>query len=155
MIPTKPVMDLWAALYRMDAMIAGEAGDLGLPFSSSLTFRDFIFLTAIAANEGCSVSKLATLSHVSRPTATVRVNTLVEKGLVRKTKSEEDKRTVYLGLTESASKALDWEECRLSEFLEGLKERHGQERLNDFLTMAEELSVMITEFSNRNLNEVR
>lgn len=134
MISARPVMDLWAAFYRMDILF-----DDG----PTMSFRDILYLTAIASSGGCTVSELAQKAGVSKPSVTVRINSLVDKGLVTKTRSDSDRRTVRLELTELAAGILDEEESRISEFLGRLVDEHGEENVRAFLSMADELASMI------------
>ncbi len=66
----------------------------------SLSYADLLQLFIINHKENMTVSELATRLNLSRPATTQKVNELEKQGLVKKTISQEDKRVVFLSLTD-------------------------------------------------------
>lgn len=63
---------------------------------TSISYKDALFLDTISEMEGCTLSRLAEAACVTKPTATVRVNRLVDRGMVRRIRDQEDGRRAYL-----------------------------------------------------------
>lgn len=57
-----------------------------------LTYKEMMYLYLIDLTEDCTVSKLADMINVSLPAVTKRINSLEERGLVQRTRSEGDGR---------------------------------------------------------------
>lgn len=149
--PVKPIMDLWAAFYRLDAALVV---DDRFGISTRMTFRDYLYLVMIDSNEECTVSKLAAMTRVSKPSVTARVDGLVERGLVTRTRSEDDKRVVRLELTERAAESVNREREVISYLLDGLAEEHGEDSVREFLVMADELASKIWEFGDNGGDDI-
>lgn len=110
---------------------------------SNISFKDALFLDTIAETEGCTMSKLAEIACVTKPTATVRIDRLEERGLVRRVRDEEDGRRTHLELTEDVRTVYRFEEEQLQTLVTWLEERHGEERVGDFLDMVSEATAFM------------
>ncbi len=72
----------------------------------------------------CSVSELATAKNISRPAISQAVDVLVNKGLLTRTQSKQDRRFVDLALTPAGDELLDtvyketrdWMKSHMTEF---------------------------------------
>lgn len=71
----------------------------------NLTINEIHFLEAVGAGckKGCTVSRLAAMLGVSKPSVTVMVNKLGKKGYLEKLSSQEDGRSVKVVLTHEGS----------------------------------------------------
>ena len=71
----------------------------------NLTINEIHFLEAVGAGcrKGCTVSKLAAMLGVSKPSVTVMVSKLEKKGFLEKLQSQEDGRSVKVVLTREGS----------------------------------------------------
>ena len=71
----------------------------------NLTINEIHFLEAVGAGcrKGCTVSKLAAMLGVSKPSVTVMVSKLEKKGFLEKLQSQEDGRSVKVMLTREGS----------------------------------------------------
>lgn len=72
----------------------------------SLTALEVLCLDLIQGMESPTQTEFAKYINISKPNATYRVNTLEEKGYLRKIQSEEDGRIFYLELTDKAKELL-------------------------------------------------
>lgn len=72
----------------------------------NLTISELHLLEVIGkyGDDGASISDIANELSFTLPTITVAINKLAKKGYVTKTKSEEDKRMVYVTLTKMGQK---------------------------------------------------
>src|SRR5574344_914703 len=72
---------------------------------SKMSYNDTLYLDVIKYTEKCTVSKLADMLHVTKPTITSKVNELYAKGYLIKTRSEDDGRVVFLSLSNKSDPA--------------------------------------------------
>ena len=70
---------------------------IGEPFQ--LRRLDFTILMLVAANPGVTQRQMSQALDVSAPRLTIAVDKLEERGLVNRTRSEEDRRMQYIALT--------------------------------------------------------
>ncbi|MBQ3320404.1 MAG: MarR family transcriptional regulator [Spirochaetia bacterium] len=71
-----------------------------------LSINEIHFLEAVGSGckGGCTISALADLLHISKPSVTVMVNKLESKGFLKKNPSTEDGRSVKVVLTRDGAK---------------------------------------------------
>lgn len=67
--------------------------------------NDLHNIEAIGLGKGSTMSAIAEKRHVTAGTLTTAMNSLVKKGYVTRERSEEDRRVVYIRLTEKGEKA--------------------------------------------------
>ena len=79
------------------AIITSEFGDL--------TNNDMHVIEAIGIDEPKNMSTIARALSVTVGTLTISMNSLVKKGYVERTRSEEDRRVVLVSLSEKGEKA--------------------------------------------------
>ena len=80
-----------------DAIITGEFEDI--------TDNDMHIIEAIGLGEGKMMSEIARVQKVTVGSLTTSMNSLVKKGYVIRERSEEDRRVVYIRLTEKGERA--------------------------------------------------
>jgi DNA-binding MarR family transcriptional regulator len=91
----------------------------------------------------CSVSELADARNISRPAVSQGVDALVNKGLVTRTQSKEDRRYVELELTPDGDALLDSVFQNTREWMRTSLERLSQEELELAVHGMEVLKKMI------------
>lgn len=69
---------------------------------SDISYLDGIYLDMILLNDGCTPSMISERLGIARSAVTVRLNRLEKEGLVTRTRSEKDKRSTVLALTDRA-----------------------------------------------------
>ena len=114
-----------------------------LPMDSNISFKDSLFLDTIAETEGCTLSKLAEIACVTRPTVTVRIDRLEERGLVRRVRDESDGRRTILELTDGVRAVYRFEEEMLQGIVSELEARHGEESVRAFIDMVSEATSLM------------
>lgn len=96
-----------------------------------------------------TVGQLVEFLNIAQPNMTYRVNSLVKKGYVKKTNSTEDKRIVYLEVTDKYKKYQELKDSYGQVVMERLKDKlskEEQEKFESILTMiSEELMFEINE----------
>jgi len=88
---------------------------------------------------GISMSKLATAKSISRPAISQAVDTLVNKGLLTRVHSTQDRRYVELALTNEGNHLLD---TVFNETREWMKERMHALTVQELTTIAEAMKIM-------------
>ncbi len=68
-------------------------------FAEGVTFRQFMILDAVAKKKELNMADLHQLLSVKKSTTTRLVNPLIQKGLLRRDKAQQDSRAVKLVLT--------------------------------------------------------
>jgi DNA-binding MarR family transcriptional regulator len=91
----------------------------------------------------CSVSELADARNISRPAVSQGVDSLVNKGLVTRTHSKEDRRYVELELTPEGNALLDSVFQNTREWMKESLERLNQEELELAIRGMEILKKMV------------
>jgi len=66
---------------------------------SQITYSQFNLIHFINDTENATITELAELMHLTKPTLTTAVNKLIKLGLVEKIPSVEDRRVQYIKLT--------------------------------------------------------
>lgn len=84
---------------EQDAIITGEFGDI--------SNNDMHIVEAIGVEEPKNMSSIAKRLSVTMGTLTTSMNSLVKKGYVNRERSEEDRRVVYISLTEKGKRAYE------------------------------------------------
>ncbi|MDO5602370.1 MAG: MarR family transcriptional regulator [Oscillospiraceae bacterium] len=103
-------MDLRDSLnrYYYD-MTVGDLIQLNRTGGGELSYNSMMYLDVISYQQmqgGCTASTLAATLHITKPAATMKVNELVKTGLVVKTRSEKDRRVIYLTVSPVVAEAL-------------------------------------------------
>lgn len=72
--------------------------------NSGLSMREVHLLEVVASGPKITISEISRAFEITMASVTVMVNKLVRKGFLKKTKSADDARTVFLALTKAGSK---------------------------------------------------
>ncbi len=102
---------------------------------SRLSYRDVMILNIINEYGRCTVSGLAELTNVTKPTITVRIKGLEEKGFVRRTRSDTDHRVIYIELTDEMSECYRMDSEYFQRISAMIEDRFGVEGLSAFSEM--------------------
>ena len=108
--------------------------------SFGLSYHSLLYLNVIASVPDCTVSRLADMLGITTPGITEKVNGLVQKGLVEKTRSQEDRRVFRLALRPDVRDMYaSWD--HFSEKLEArLLEKYSKEDMALFCTILRDIA---------------
>lgn len=129
--PKRTVRRLYFALSQMELGLASG--------SDNVSYRDVLYLDLIVSTPDCTVSKIADMLRVSRPAVTTRVNSLVEQGLVVKTKSPDDERVNILTVSDSTNEVYAEEGRVIDRAMSRLVRRYPPESMDMFCEMLDSL----------------
>lgn len=79
-----------------------------------------------------SVNEFANFIHVSSPNAAYKVNSLIQKGYIKKVQSETDKREFHLQVTEKYYKYFNLSQNYVNEIIHRIEKRFSKEELEVF-----------------------
>ena len=86
--------------HMMTTQLLTEAKGLGLSLSH------FEVLMFLSHSSEATMKEVAEILHITPPSASVLIDTLVEKKLVKRVPSEKDRRTVHIALSPEAQKLM-------------------------------------------------
>ncbi|MEK5448705.1 MarR family winged helix-turn-helix transcriptional regulator [Paenibacillus sp. FSL R7-0331] len=97
------------------------------------------------AQQGVMVSKLSELLQISRPTASQTISALVDKGYIRRTTSEVDRRAVYISLTGEGQAVFRERMARYSGILNEIIDKVGREEVDQLFVTCDRLRNVVDE----------
>lgn len=97
---------------EQDAIITGEFCDI--------TNNDMHIIEAVGVDKPMNMSSISKKMSVTMGTLTISMNSLVKKGYVLRERSEEDRRVVYIRLTEKGKRAYYHHEAFHREMIEAV-----------------------------------
>lgn len=119
---------------EQDAIITGEFQDI--------SNNDMHIIEAVGVDRPKNMSSIAKRLSVTMGTLTTAMNSLVKKGYVNRNRSEQDRRVVFISLTEKGNRAYEQHAQFHSEMIEAVVQGMGDtekeiliqslERLNAF-----------------------
>jgi DNA-binding MarR family transcriptional regulator len=113
-------IDAFAQAVRRARGVPAVAGD------GALTLSQYALIQGLADRAGARVAELATDAGVTPPTATRILDVLERRGIVRRRRAPEDRRSVLVSLTDSGRELLEtrheWQRARELSFYAELPE---------------------------------
>ncbi len=118
------------------------------PEFADITNNDMHVIEAIGIREPKNMSTIARELSVTVGTLTIAMNSLVKKGYVERTRGQEDRRVVYISLSERGKKAYESHEKFHREMIQSMIEKLSQEEIE---TLVKALSSLSLWFSSRQI----
>jgi len=109
-----------------------------------MTYRDIMYLSIIMFTDDCTVTKLVDLLKITKPAVTVKVNSLVERGLVIKQKSPDDSRVNILTASPATYAIYGKEDRRINLALEMMLNDYTLDDIEKFSEMINALAHNLT-----------
>lgn len=116
-----------------------------------LTSDQFLILRLINSQEDCTSTYLAEAVAVGKSSITAIINRLDEAGLIMRTRDENDRRQVYLTLTELGEEVYKLAEKQVQEVISPYLFHFEEKDIEKFITMFEKLAFLMQETGGRNL----
>lgn len=114
-----------------------------------LTNDQFIILRLINSQELCTSTFLAEAVAVGKSSITAIINRLDEAGLIQRTRDENDRRQVYLTLTEHGKSVHQTAEKQVQEVISPYLFDFEEKDIEKFITMFEKLAFLMHEKGGR------
>jgi DNA-binding MarR family transcriptional regulator len=120
---------------------------------SDLTSDQHYMLRHINQVGSCTSSELAEVFDVKKSAITAIINRLFEKGLIKRTRDENDRRVVYLTLTDKGNKLYEKTEERIHKLVESFITQFDQAEITQFIETYEKLNHVLIERKDYKLEE--
>lgn len=112
---------------------------------SDITTDQFATLQYVHNNKQCTSSQISQAFGVGKSAVTAQINRLYDKHLIERIRDQEDRRIVYLNITEKGTELVNYTEKKLYEAL-GAKLSHFEEHeIISFVSALEKLAKLMTD----------
>ncbi|WP_462410510.1 MarR family winged helix-turn-helix transcriptional regulator [Neobacillus sp. Marseille-QA0830] len=118
-----------------------------------LTNDQHYILRYIDQKEGCTSSELAEVFSVNKSAITAIIDRLEKKGFIRRTRDEQDRRVVYLTLTDVGRDLFRETELRIYQLVSSFIEQFDRDEIERFIQTYEKLNRIILATKDEMLGE--
>ncbi len=123
---------------KAEGLIKDQIGD-------DLTYDQHYTLRYIKQKNNCTSSELAEVFAVNKSAITAIITRLVDKGLIDRTRDVNDRRVVYLTLTENGHALFNQCELRIHDLVEGFITKFKDDEINNFIETYEKLEQLLND----------
>ena len=118
-------------------------------FGEGLTSDQFRILRLISGQERCTSTYLAEAVAVGKSSITAIINRLDEAGLIQRTRDENDRRQVYLTMTERGKDVYETSQRQMHELISPYLFHFEDKEIEHFIVMFEKLAFLMQEPGGR------
>lgn len=110
---------------------------------SDLTTDQFTTLQFIRNNERCTSTQIAQAFGIGKSAVTAQINRLYDKALIKRVRDDQDRRNIYLFVTEKGVELVEYTEEKLYTYL-GEKLTHFEmDEIRFFIQSLEKLATLL------------
>ncbi|SFS02246.1 MarR family winged helix-turn-helix transcriptional regulator [Anaeromicropila populeti] len=120
------------------AVITGEFKDI--------SSNDLHIIDAIGSKSARNMSAVAKSLKVTVGTLTIAINSLVKKGYVQRTRSDQDRRVVLITLSEKGEKAFAHHQRFHKEMVEGVLDKLSQNEADMLVSALKSISAFLSQY---------
>jgi DNA-binding MarR family transcriptional regulator len=121
---------------KAESLIKEQIGD-------DLTNDQHYILRYIYRAGECTSTELADAFEVNKSAITAMINRMVDRELIKRTRDEDDRRVVYLTLTDEGNKLFEKKEEKISELVKSFITKFEEKEIQDFLKTYEKLAAIL------------
>ncbi|WP_042200736.1 MarR family winged helix-turn-helix transcriptional regulator [Paenibacillus camerounensis] len=110
-----------------------------------VTNDQFLILRLIKAQRLCTATYLAEAVSVGKSSITAIINRLYEAGMIERTRDENDRRLVYLSLTQQGEEVYQLAEKQVQDVISPYLFHFEEEDIEKFITLFEKLAFIMQE----------
>jgi MarR family transcriptional regulator, organic hydroperoxide resistance regulator len=110
-----------------------------------LTIEQYYVVRYLKHHGPCASSEMADICGVNRSATTAMIDRLDTKGYVNRTRHRDDRRMVYLELTEAGEQIYQVVEEKIRQFVESYLQRLDEGDLESFVKVYEQIASFIAE----------
>lgn len=125
-----------------EGLIKDQIGD-------DLTYDQHYTLRYIKQRNQCTSSELAGVFSVNKSAITAIITRLADKGLIERSRDENDRRVVYLTLTDRGHSLFGECEQRIHNLVESFITKFNKQEITDFLETYEKLERVLIDIRER------
>ncbi|WP_143191978.1 MULTISPECIES: MarR family winged helix-turn-helix transcriptional regulator [Paenibacillus] len=118
--------------------------------AEGLTNDQFLIMRLIKSQDLCTSTYLAEAVAVGKSSITAIINRLVEAGFIDRTRDENDRRQVYLSLTNTGRETYSTAEKQVHEVISPYFSHFEERDIEKFITMFEKLAFLMQDTGGRN-----
>ncbi len=107
--------------------------------SEDLTSDQHFVLRYIHSKEECTSTELADVFHVKKSSVTAIINRLVNRGLIERRRDTDDRRIVYLSLSESGEELFELSQEKVHKLVASFIQKFDEEEIMQFMSTYEKL----------------
>jgi len=129
---------------RAESLIKGQIGD-------DLTNDQHYILRYISQSQECTSSELADAFIVNKSAITAIINRMVDRGLIQRTRDENDRRVVYLALTDEGNQL--YQDCqeKIQLLVKSIITQFEESEIKNFINTYEKLAFILDKKKNEEL----
>lgn len=131
---------------KAESLIKGQIGD-------DLTNDQHYVLRYISKSEECTSSELADAFEVNKSAITAIINRMADKGLIKRTRDENDRRVVYLTLTEEGNTLYHTCQEKIQFLVESIITQFEESEIKNFINTFEKLAEILANKENLPIGE--
>ncbi|MDX8366647.1 MarR family transcriptional regulator [Cytobacillus sp. IB215665] len=91
----------------------------------------------------CISTELSEIFNVQKSAITAIINRLVEKGYIKRSRDDHDRRVIYLSTTEEGEKIYQWTEGQVNNIVGAYLSNFDDEEIHSFLNTYEKLMYLV------------
>ncbi|NUK30698.1 MarR family transcriptional regulator [Parageobacillus sp. VR-IP] len=110
-----------------------------------MTNDQYYLLRYIKKKMKCTSTELASMFGVNKSAITAMTNRLVKKGLIQRTRDQNDRRVVYLTLTERGDEWITETEEKIHKLVESFITKFSEKEIEAFIQTYEKLARILQE----------
>ncbi|WHY88299.1 MarR family transcriptional regulator [Neobacillus novalis] len=131
---------------KAESLIKGKIGD-------DLTNDQHYILRYISQSRECTSSELADAFEVNKSAITAIINRMADKGLIKRTRDENDRRVVYLTLTDEGN--ILYQNCqeKIQFLVESIITQFEESEIKNFINTYEKLAQILDKKKKEELGE--
>lgn len=139
----KDLVDRYIAVSFSVTTLAGSM--VKEQIGSEITSDQYYTLRHIYQSGSCTSTHLAEVFEVKKSAITAIINRMWDKGLIKRTRDENDRRIVYLTLTEQGNELYLMLERRIYNLVESFISKFDENEITQFLKTYEKLNEILQE----------
>ena len=133
---------------KAESLIKGQIGD-------DLTNDQHYVLRYIFHSGECTSSELADAFEVNKSAITAIINRMADKGLIKRTRDENDRRVVYLTLTEEGNTLYQNCQEKIQFLVESIITQFEESEIKNFIITFEKLAEILANKEKLSIGEFR
>jgi DNA-binding MarR family transcriptional regulator len=131
---------------KAESLIKGKIGD-------DLTNDQHYILRYIHRASVCTSTELADAFEVNKSAITATINRMVDRGLIQRTRDENDRRVVYLTLSDDGTKLFEETQEKVRLLVESIITQFEETEIKSFINTYEKLAQILITKKNVKLGE--
>ncbi len=134
-----------AAFFEVSKRLNGQIRDM---IQEDITMEQFQILKYISSRGRCTSTELADAFGVGKSSITAMITRMVDKGLLQRTRDQDDRRVVYLTMTEQGQRNYDIVQDQIISTVSKYLVHFEADEVEGFISAFERLARLVGEGSS-------